>query len=362
MTHYSLSPDQLALRALRVEECLLAGALGDAFGYAIEFDSWERIVSTHGPQGLVEPPFRKNSLLIASDDTQMTLFAAEALARALKAGQIGPVDLASHAREAFLDWYGTQRPRPLESSKTAAGQLASDPVFWAARAPGNTCLSALSRGGDGSPSAPLNDSKGCGAVMRAFPWGALAPLLDFDEIWQASALQGALTHGHPDGYQSGAALSCLIARQLSGEDLLPAARATLAQAQALGAEGTSRALHLAIHHRDEALSPAELTSTLGEGWVGEEALSVALWSALRASSVMQAIRLAANHSGDSDSTASIAGQIAAASFGLSLQERDWALKTDLAPACLRVSQAFNSTFEARLASLNAACAKSHNGI
>jgi hypothetical protein len=49
-------------------------------------------------------------------------------------------------------------------------------------------------------------------------------------------------------------------------------------------------------------------AALGGGWVGEEALAIGLYAALVAPSFADAIRLAANHGGDSDSTASIAGQ------------------------------------------------------
>lgn len=54
-------------------------------------------------------------------------------------------------------------------------------------------------------------------------------------------------------------------------------------------------------------------TVLGEGWVGEEALAIGVYAALKAESFMDAIIIAANHDGDSDSTASIAGQIWGAS-------------------------------------------------
>jgi ADP-ribosylglycohydrolase len=50
--------------------------------------------------------------------------------------------------------------------------------------------------------------------------------------------------------------------------------------------------------------------------VGEEALAVGLYAAMSASSFAECIELAANHDGDSDSTASIAGQLWGARHGL----------------------------------------------
>jgi ADP-ribosylglycohydrolase len=56
---------------------------------------------------------------------------------------------------------------------------------------------------------------------------------------------------------------------------------------------------------------------LGGGWVGEEALAIALYSALVAEDdFARAVRLAVNHSGDSDSTAAIAGNLVGLMVGV----------------------------------------------
>ncbi len=62
--------------------CLLGGAVGDGFGCAVEFDRLPSIRSRYGPRGLREPVLR-DGLLPVSDDTQMTLFTLEGLARAI---------------------------------------------------------------------------------------------------------------------------------------------------------------------------------------------------------------------------------------------------------------------------------------
>jgi ADP-ribosylglycohydrolase len=63
---------------------------------------------------------------------------------------------------------------------------------------------------------------------------------------------------------------------------------------------------------------------LGEGWVGEEALAIALFCALRyphdwKSGVIAAV----NHSGDSDSTGSICGAILGTALGVDAIPRGW---------------------------------------
>ena len=53
-----------------------------------------------------------------------------------------------------------------------------------------------------------------------------------------------------------------------------------------------------------------------QGWVGKEALAVGFYAAMAAQTFAECIELAANHDGDSDSTASIARQLWGARFGL----------------------------------------------
>ena len=78
-----------AASADRLLGCLLGGALGDAFGYAVEFDSLEAIRRRFGPEGIREPVFHAGRLVV-SDDTQMTLFTLEGLLRAVGPDGAGP--------------------------------------------------------------------------------------------------------------------------------------------------------------------------------------------------------------------------------------------------------------------------------
>jgi ADP-ribosyl-[dinitrogen reductase] hydrolase len=52
---------------------------------------------------------------------------------------------------------------------------------------------------------------------------------------------------------------------------------------------------------------AEDLESLGEGWVGDQALAIAVCCALTARDFADGIRLAANHSGNSVTTAAITG-------------------------------------------------------
>ena len=68
---------------------------------------------------------------------------------------------------------------------------------------------------------------------------------------------------------------------------------------------------------------------VGEGWVGEEALAIGVYAALKASSFQNALIISANHDGDSDSTASIAGQLYGAWHGVECIPERWIKKLDV---------------------------------
>ena len=70
-------------------------------------------------------------------------------------------------------------------------------------------------------------------------------------------------------------------------------------------------------------------SEIGGGWVGEEALGIGLYSAFVASDFTDAVQLASNHDGDSDSTAAITAQIHGAWKGLGDIPHAWIRRLDV---------------------------------
>ena len=83
---------------------------------------------------------------------------------------------------------------------------------------------------------------------------------------------------------------------------------------------------------------AAAVESLGGGWVGEEALAIALYAVLSAESFVEAISIATNHSGDSDSTASIAGQLWGAANGLAGMPHDWVSNIDVLTPLLHLAR------------------------
>ena len=68
----------------------------------------------------------------------------------------------------------------------------------------------------------------------------------------------------------------------------------------------------------EDISDLEAIHQLGEGWVADEALAIAVYCALKyPEDIEKALIASVNHKGDSDSTGAIAGNIVGAHVGLS---------------------------------------------
>lgn len=315
-------------RIERILGCIVGGAVGDGFGYAVEFDRHDTITRLYGPDGMLDPVFDQGRLVV-SDDTQMTLFTIEGLARAaLRDTDLGLEAIVDEVHGAYLRWLATQGAS-VEFPDPPRGLIESN-ALWNRRAPGNTCLSALLSGRRGTIEHPLNDSKGCGGVMRAAPLG-LIEALSVDRAFELGAAVAALTHGHPSGYWSAGALAMMIRDLLKGGRLDAAvAHAIEVVAEREGGEETvaslERAVQLAAAPSDE---PVKDVDSLGEGWVGEEALAIAVYAAMASDSTPDAIRIAANHDGDSDSTASIAAQLCGAQRGLRDVPHPWARRLDL---------------------------------
>ena len=83
-------------------------------------------------------------------------------------------------------------------------------------------------------------------------------------------------------------------------------------------------IHLAkeLARRDVRVSDA--IQEIGEGWVGEEALAIAVYCSLKFSdNFSSGVTAAVNHSGDSDSTGAITGAILGTLLGYEAIPEEW---------------------------------------
>ncbi len=289
--------------------CLLGGAIGDALGAPVEFlKSMGEIRAKFGINGLTDYASAYGRTGAITDDTQMTLFTADALIRAehrsVGKGICSPPHVAYHA---YLRWLRTQGGHDPNAASNPDwdGWLVSLPALHARRAPGTTCLHALESGRMGTRRECINDSKGCGGVMRVAPVGLVA-----EDAFVLGSDFAAITHSHPTGWLSAGYFAQLVQELANGTDLAEAARAVLEPLKrADGNEETLAAVVRALALADRGAATEESVASLGEGWVAEEALSIGLYCALKAETFSDGVLLAVNHGGDSDSTGSITGNI-----------------------------------------------------
>jgi ADP-ribosylglycohydrolase len=212
-----------------------------------------------------------------------------------------PIPVMHHG---YLRWLHTQGFTRDVSEPD--GWLVSDARLHRREAPGNTCLSALASGWRGSPEEPINDSKGCGGVMRAAPVGLFWWDRRPEEVYRLGCEVAAITHGHPDGFHSAGALAVIVSMLLQERSLEEAIDTALGLASPNLRDALEKAIELASTGLPH---PEMIERQLGGGWVGEEALAIALCCALATRDVQPGLIAAVNHSGDADSTGAICGNI-----------------------------------------------------
>lgn len=326
----------------KIRGSLIGGAVGDALGYPVEFiNSYMGIQKRYGENGITRldttqwwlPDEENSSKAWISDDTQMTLFTACGLLNAKAQGTAPRYAIC----EAYLEWYYTQIGK--RSGRHKDCWIGDVPELNNRRAPGQTCITALQdilRGKD-----PYNNSKGCGGIMRTAPvalygavWrdtpegepleGRISSIKDVDML---SADAAEITHQHPLGWLSSALEAHVIYRILQKDSpteddfkaylsegydtllsLYPNEGASISQLRAL----TDKALGLV----DSPASDVDNIEAIGEGWVAEETLAIAVYCAVKNfDNFEKAIIASVNHKGDSDSTGAVTGNILGAVVG-----------------------------------------------
>ena len=336
----------------RCRGCLMAGAAGDALGYTVEFMSRKSILHRYGAAGITRFDLDRSGLALVSDDTQMTLFTANGILMGITRGAMRGIGgyPPDYVGGASVDWYYTQTGK----KGNMFGQdfhytwLRDLPELAHRRAPGLTCLSAceclLER------EEVVNDSKGCGGIMRVAPMGLLdagyclrKQYCNPPQVLEEGGQIAAVTHKHPLAILPAALLSGLVFQaathptdeavdgfwNLVGEciDLMKQVYADDRYAPYVSemVRLTDTALDLADN---KEVTDAKAIRSLGEGWTGDEAWAIALYCVARhIDDPLQALIAAVNHDGDSDSTGSIAGNIIGAIYGYE------AIREMFAPLC-----------------------------
>ena len=122
---------------------------------------------------------------------------------------------------------------------------------------------------------------------------------------------------------------CDLAKGLGLREALEAAMEELRCQQ--DHEETLEALEAVLEHVDFGTPVHRALQSLGEGWIAEEALALAVFCALKAPSLEAGIIMAVNITGDSDSTGAITGNLLGAHFGVHEIPERWLDLLELKP-------------------------------
>lgn len=325
--------------------CLIGGAAGDALGYAVEFKREDEIFSEYGKDGITEYDLiLDDDVAEISDDTQMTLFTAEGML--LAGNKSDTPDYIKSIREMYQCWYQTQSEKYTVQSTKHCSHLMRVPELFHIRCPGMTCMTEIKAGANGTVEVPINDSKGCGGVMRVAPIGLFFTDTDtsYEESDMLAAEAAALTHGHDLGFIPAAALAHIVRAVSESEiPLKSAVNDSIIAIEKLFPAAQHIADFSAIMRKAVNLAETEkdvLTAIhqLGEGWVAEETLAIAVYCALRyEDDFNKAMITAVNHDGDSDSTGAVCGNILGAYIGYNAISQKYKERLELHDVIIKVA-------------------------
>lgn len=307
---------------------LVGGAVGDALGYEVEFMSLFGIIKRFGEKGISNYILNMSGVSEFSDDTQMSLFTAEGLLNASINHDFANEKTKSSIRASYEAWYATQTQNAYPKD---GSWLCHCKSLWSSRAPGMTCMDAMHQisFGDGSPVE--NDSKGCGGVMRVAPIGIFAAShpdsLNFEDAGDLAGYAAEITHKHPMSTYSSMASALLVRecintyvmdRKIFRDIVIDKIFKHLGQ-KYRGVNALADVFNLILNAMWLATSDKSdfaAIRELGQGWVAEETLAIAIFSVMRyIDDFEKCVCCAVNHDGDSDSTGAVAGNIIGAILG-----------------------------------------------
>lgn len=314
---------------------ILGGAVGDALGAPIEFMSYEEIEAIMGPDGVrnfIMPQGQKYALI--TDDTQLTLFTAEGLlrsaTRAHRKNQERTIEsIPVVVFRAYLRWLYTQGLQTAYwSKKDYDGWLVKVGRLQAYREPGVTCLTALGKGVMGTLENPINQSLGCGCVIRVLPVGLIE---DKTCVFDIATRLAAITHGNPTSYLSAGTFAYIINQIIEGREIEEAVEIACQRLkEEVQHEEVLAIIEKAILLAKEKEPSREKMESLGTGFLAHEVLGMAIYAVLSyPNDYTKAILFAVNHSGDSDSIGAITGSILGAALGYEVIPEEFRLHIEL---------------------------------
>ena len=312
----------------KIKGCIIGGAVGDALGYPVEFVySFHNIQRKYGENGIMNYELEYDWIddeinkAQVSDDTQMTLYTLEALMQNANSNE----EIIQNVTDAYLVWMSFQTGENVMVDDIY--KTSKIPELNQRRAPGNTCLSALASINRGRK--VVNDSKGCGGIMRVAPVGIYGALKgwDLEHTAEIAGKIAEITHKHPLSTYSSAACAiliqlCLLEDEIDKKYFISMVKHSMKIIKEVC--GITPEMQSLDAYINETLSLTEspekdlkiIEHKIGEGWVAEESFAIAIFCVARhIDNFKDCIVAAVNHGGDSDSTGAIAGNIIGAILG-----------------------------------------------
>jgi ADP-ribosylglycohydrolase len=278
----------------RAQAMIYGLALGDALGWPIEFLNMQKVSIIYGTLGIQEPPTPAR----VTDDTQTSLVIAETLIDA--ADSELDVLMAGMTRR-LIDWSNSaENDRAPGYSVTEAARTLEAGVSW------------RESGGQ---------AKGNGSSIRVAPIGYVYQY-DTRRLKEVAHATGIATHAHPASDAAAIAAAYLI--KLALEGVPPADWPNAVMDFASGISDDFDAAMLKIGQVSQWTDENTAINHIGDGWVGEEAVAMSIYCAIRyPDDFVGALRRAVNIPGDSDSVGCITGGLMGARLGLSAIPSDW---------------------------------------
>lgn len=255
----------------RILGCLLGGALGDAIGS--RFEGAEH-----------DAAFAIPSELRITDDTQLTLATCEAI---IASGAVDPESIADH----FLRWFRERRITGMGSSTLKA-------------------LAELAAGGHWALVGATGErAAGNGAAMRIAP---VAFFLDPDLAADRQTIRDVcrITHRHDEAYIGALAVVRTIRHVIAGNSLTAAFPTIL-----LESLPDSRVRDRFVDVREKHLTIAEYADHYAPSGYVVDTVPLAILAAIQTTDFLGTIEQLVRCGGDTDTNASIFGQIYGATRG-----------------------------------------------
>lgn len=304
----------------RLNAVMICGFIGDAAGAPFEFRKRREITPLFPNKKITEyfSAFSHKGGLV-TDDSQMTAFTLEGLISALRKDPNPTViDIELNLRKSYSNWLLTQGlENGLADEKSSL--LLSLPIMHQRRSPGQTCISALAEMYSLMPSSAQNHSRGSGAVMRVAPIGMLGALKKWEEAktFDIAECSAFITHNHPTAASASGLFAVLVQKLLNNTPFEIAVSEVIAQFGGYSYHKDAiTPLKKAVKHIKDRTEDDIAIADIGEGWVSDEALGIAVYCVMKAVNFENLMYLSIAHDGDSDSTASIAGNLWGACYSL----------------------------------------------